>query len=67
LGIEKGTIEEAAARAVRFEKTIELNIPTAAKWLVVVVRGSQTYEKALPFMPLQPLAFTNPVWLVQKP
>jgi hypothetical protein len=67
MGVEKGTIEEASARAVRYEKSIDLNIPPGAKWLVVIVRGNQSYADALPFMPVQPLAFTNPVWLGQKP
>jgi hypothetical protein len=62
-GKEAGSPDEAAARAVRFDSTFDLTIPTGAKWLVAVVRGDRHYGDLLPFMPVQPLAFTNPIWL----
>lgn len=65
LGKEDGTLEEAYARTVRFETDLTLNIPEGARWVVVVVRGDRTLDDALPFMPIQPLAFTNPIWLTR--
>ncbi len=63
LGKEEGTLEQAAARTVRFETELSLSIPEGARWVVVVVRGERTLDDILPSMPIQPLAFTNPVWL----
>jgi hypothetical protein len=65
LGKEEGTIEEAAARTVRFETDLSLTVPEGARWIAVVVRGDRTLDDTLPFMPIQPLAFTNPVWLAR--
>jgi hypothetical protein len=62
-GREAGTLEEAVARAVRFDADVELTVPPGAKWLVAIVRGERSYGDVLPFMPVQPLAFTNPIWL----
>lgn len=63
LGKEEGTLEEAAARTVRLETDLVLNVPEGARWIVVVVRGDRAIDDALPSMPIQPLAFTNPIWL----
>ncbi|CAN5897114.1 hypothetical protein BH11MYX4_BH11MYX4_05880 [soil metagenome] len=65
LGHEDGTLEEAAARTLRFETDLSIALPEGARWLVVVVRGDRPLDDALPFMPIQPLAFTNPVWLAR--
>ncbi len=62
LGKEEGTLEEAAARTVRLETDLNLAIPEGARWIAVVVRGDRALDDALPFMPIQPLAFTNPIW-----
>jgi len=37
----------------------------ASKFVVVVVRGNRTMDDVLPYMPIQPLAFTNPIWLAR--
>jgi hypothetical protein len=63
LGKEEGTLEEAAARTLRFETDLALTVPEGARWIVVIVRGERALDDALPFMPIQPLAFTNPIWL----
>lgn len=63
LGKEEGTLEEAAARTVRLETDLVLNLPEGARWIVVVVRGDRAIDDALPSMPIQPLGFTNPIWL----
>ena len=65
LGKEEGTLEEAAARTIRFETDLSLTIPEGARWIAVVVRGERALDDALPFMPIQPLAFTNPIWLAR--
>ena len=65
LGKEEGTLEEAAARTMRLETDLVLTVPEGARWIVVVVRGDRQLDDALPFMPIQPLAFTNPVWLTR--
>ena len=65
LGKEEGTLEEAAARTVRLETDLNLAIPDGARWIAVVVRGDRALDDALPFMPIQPLAFTNPIWLTR--
>jgi hypothetical protein len=63
LGKEAGTLAEAAARTVRLDTELALEVPDGARWIVVVVRGERTIDDVLPSMPIQPLAFTNPVWL----
>lgn len=65
LGKEEGTLEEAAARTVRLETDLVLTVPEGARWLTVIVRGERKIDDALPSMPIQPLAFTNPVWLIR--
>jgi len=65
MGKEEGTLEAAAARTVRFETDLALTVPEGARWIAVVVRGERALDDALPFMPIQPLAFTNPIWLTR--
>ncbi len=64
-GKEEGTREESAARTVRFEVDLVLTVPPGASWIAVVVRGERMMDDVLPFMPIQPLAFTNPIWLTR--
>jgi hypothetical protein len=64
LGKEEGTLEEAAARTVRLDTDLFLTVPEGARWIAVVVRGERALDDALPSMPIQPLAFTNPIWLI---
>jgi hypothetical protein len=65
LGKEEGTLEEAFARTIRFETELSLTVPEGARWIAVIVRGERALDDALPFMPIQPLAFTNPIWLAR--
>jgi hypothetical protein len=65
LGKEEGTIEEANARTMRLETDLVLTVPEGARWVVAIVRGERQLDDALPFMPIQPLAFTNPIWLTR--
>lgn len=63
LGDEEGTLADAAARTVRLDTTLSLNLPDGARWVIAIVKGERRADDALPFMPYQPLAFTNPIWI----
>jgi hypothetical protein len=63
MGKEEGTLEDAQGRTARFDSDVTFKIPDTAKWVVVIVKGERPLDDALPFMPIQPLGFTNPVWL----
>ena len=59
----EGTLEELQARTVRFEAELDLRPPESARWEIAIVRGDRVMDDAIPFMPIQPLAFTNPIYL----
>jgi hypothetical protein len=63
IGKEEGTLEAASARTLRYEGSISFTLPPGARWVVVVARGERPLDEAIPFMPVQPLAFTNPIWI----
>ncbi len=63
LGPEPGTREEAALRTVRYDAEVSVPIGADSTWLIVIARGSRAMDDILPFMPVTPLAFTNPIWL----
>jgi hypothetical protein len=63
VGPEPGSLEEAQARTIRYEADLSLELPEDARWVVAVVRGERKMDDALPFMPVQPMAFTNPVYI----
>jgi hypothetical protein len=63
LGKEEGKLDEVHARTLRFETDLSLKPPEGARWIVVIVRGDRPMDDALPFMAIQPLAFTNPIYL----
>lgn len=65
LGKELGTLEEAVARSVRLDVDLALEVPDGTRWIVAVARGERPMDDAIPFMPIQPLGFTNPVWLAR--
>jgi hypothetical protein len=58
-----GSKEEAARSSVRFEGDLDVPVPSAGGFVVVVVRGTRAMDNVLPYMPIQPLAFTNPIWI----
>jgi hypothetical protein len=60
---EEGPLDEMMARTVRFERELTLKLPEGARWVVAIVRGERAMDDALPFMPIQPLAFTNPIFV----
>lgn len=65
LGKEEGSLDEANQRTLRFETDLSVNLPENARWMVVVVRGDRKLDDALPFMPIQPLAFTGPIFFAK--
>jgi hypothetical protein len=63
MGKEEGALEEAQARTLRFEGDVPIRIPDGSHWVIAIVRGERAMDDALPFMPIQPMAFTNPIWI----
>jgi hypothetical protein len=55
----------ARANALRFERDFDVPFEGASKFVVVVVRGTRPMDDVLPYMPIQPFAFTNPIWLAR--
>lgn len=60
---EAGDLDQLNAKTIRFETELSLRPPPEARWVIAIVRGERLMDDALPFMPIQPLAFTNPVYL----
>ncbi len=58
-----GTLEEAQGRTLRFEADVPIKIPDSSHWVIAIVRGERAMDDALPFMPIQPLAFSNPIYV----
>ena len=63
MGKEEGSAEEVDARMVRYESDIPLKVHEGTHWIIAIVRGERPMDDALPFMPIQPLAFTNPIYI----
>jgi hypothetical protein len=63
LGKEEGQLEEVQARTIRLDTDLSLRLPDGARWVIAVARGDRRMDDALPFMPIQPLAFTNPIYI----
>lgn len=55
--------EELDASVTRFEGDVAIEVPEGALWVSLVVKGERRLDDVIPFMPIQPLAFTNPIWL----
>ena len=67
LGPEAGTLEEAAERTIRFDRDIDVAVGPDNGWVQVIARGERRMDDVLPFMPVPPLGFTNPVYVVRRP
>jgi hypothetical protein len=67
IGPERGSLEEAQARTVRFDHDLDISVGPDNGWIMVVARGERKLDDVLPFMPVPPLAFTNPVYVVRRP
>ena len=67
LGVEPGTREEAAARTVRFDSDIDVAVGPDNGWVQIIARGERRMDDVLPFMPVPPFGFTNPIYVVRHP
>jgi hypothetical protein len=65
-GLEPGTLEEAAARTVRLDAEVRIDAPADPTWVLATARGTRPLDDILPFMPVQPFAATNPIYVVGK-
>lgn len=65
-GKEEGTLEEARARTIRLDSTQNIEVGEANTWMVAIVRGTRKMDDVLPFMPVVPMAITNPVWVNRR-
>lgn len=63
LGDDGRTLDEARRDTIRYEADLDVPVPDNPSFVVVLARGTRTLEAVLPHMPLQPFAFTNPIWL----
>ncbi|MEO8798899.1 MAG: CehA/McbA family metallohydrolase [Polyangiaceae bacterium] len=63
-GPELGSTEEIEKRTIRFEADVPVTVgPMGKSWVCVVARGTRKLDDVLPFMPVQPFALTNPIWI----
>jgi hypothetical protein len=67
IGPEPGTLEDAQARTIRLDRDLLIPVGPTNAWVQVIVRGDRRMDDVLPFMPVPPLAFTNPVYVVRHP
>jgi hypothetical protein len=67
LGAEAGTLQEAQERTVRFDRDIDVSVGPDNGWVQIIARGDRRMDDILPFMPVPPLGFTNPVYVVRHP
>jgi len=67
LGPEAGTLEEAGLRTIRFDRDVDVPLGPENGWVQVIARGERRMDDVLPFMPVPPLGFTNPVYVVRRP
>ncbi len=65
LGSELGSLEEAQARTIRFDRDIDVPIGPDNGWVQIIADGDRRMNDVLPYMPVPPLAFTNPVYVVR--
>ena len=63
LGRVDGPLEAASGKTVRFDADLALDLPPEARWVIAIARGTRSMSDVLAFMTMQPLAFTNPIWI----
>jgi hypothetical protein len=63
VGREAGSLAEAQARTLRLDAAVRLDVGGGATWVLAVARGTRRLDDVLPFMPVTPMALTNPVWV----
>ena len=64
IGKVEGSLDEAYANSVRLDAELHLTVQ-APSWVVVIARGTRMLDDVLPFMPVPPMAFTNPIWIAR--
>jgi hypothetical protein len=67
IGPELGTLTEAQAKTIRFDRYVDIAVGPDNGWVQVVARGVRSMEDVLPFVPIPPMGFTNPVYVVRRP
>jgi hypothetical protein len=67
VGPEPGTLQEAQERTIRLDRDLEIPVGPGNGWVQILARGDRRMDDVLPFMPVPPLAFTNPVYVVRRP
>ena len=67
VGPEPGSLEEAQDRTIRLDRDLEAPVGPDNGWVQIIARGDRRMDDVLPFMPVPPLAFTNPVYVVRHP
>jgi hypothetical protein len=67
VGPEEGPLAEAQARTIRFDRDLEVPVGPENGWIQVIARGDRRMDDVLPFMPVPPFSFTNPVYVVRRP
>lgn len=65
IGPEAGTLDEARARTIRFDRDLDVVVGPGNGWAMVIARGLRPMTDVLPFVPIAPLAFTNPIYVVR--
>lgn len=63
VGPDDTPTDELDASVTRFEGDVPIAIPEGARWVALVVKGERKLDDVVPFMPIQPFAFTNAIWL----
>jgi hypothetical protein len=63
LGPLTESLVELQARSIRLDVDLHVDLPKVPTWVVVVSRGTRLLDDVLPFMPVPPRAFTNPIWI----
>jgi hypothetical protein len=66
IGPAPGTTEELGAKTIRFDQDIVVPIGPDNGWVMVLVRADRKMDDVLPFMPVAPFGFTNPIWIVRR-
>jgi hypothetical protein len=65
IGPEPGTLAEAQDRTIRLDRDLAVSVGPENGWVQIVVRGDRPMDDVLPFVPVPPMGFTNPVYVVR--
>ena len=65
LGPETGSRADVEQRTIRYDADVPVPIGEGSTWLLAIVRGERAMDDILPFMPVPPMAFTNPIWIAR--